>query len=97
MQVVTIPQINKRLQQLPPEKLIVVYDFISYLAKQELKQRPSLKNSASFQTMLTSEAVLERDGERPAKKRRIRGRAKGLIIMHADFDEPLEDFKDYMQ
>jgi len=31
------------------------------------------------------------------KKRRIRGRAKGQIIMRADFDEPLEDFKEYME
>ena len=24
------------------------------------------------------------------------GSAKGMFIIHADFDEPLEDFKDYM-
>ncbi|MFB2118765.1 DUF2281 domain-containing protein [Parapedobacter sp. 2B3] len=24
------------------------------------------------------------------------GSAKGLFVMHNDFDEPLEDFKDYM-
>ncbi len=27
---------------------------------------------------------------------RISGKAKGLIRMKADFDAPLEDFKDYM-
>lgn len=25
------------------------------------------------------------------------GSAKGLIIIHDDFDEPLEDFKEYME
>jgi hypothetical protein len=34
--------------------------------------------------------------QKVTKKRRVRGRAKGLIIMHADFDEPLDDFKEYM-
>lgn len=29
-------------------------------------------------------------------KERKFGCAKGLIIMHDDFDAPLEDFKDYM-
>ncbi len=29
-------------------------------------------------------------------KERKFGCAKGLFIMHDDFDEPLEDFKDYM-
>lgn len=24
------------------------------------------------------------------------GSAKGMFVMHDDFDEPLEDFKDYM-
>jgi hypothetical protein len=32
MQTVTIPQIVERLQQLSDERLLVVYDFVSYLA-----------------------------------------------------------------
>jgi antitoxin (DNA-binding transcriptional repressor) of toxin-antitoxin stability system len=31
------------------------------------------------------------------QKRRQRGTAKGQIWMAPDFDEPLEDFKEYMQ
>jgi antitoxin (DNA-binding transcriptional repressor) of toxin-antitoxin stability system len=30
------------------------------------------------------------------KHQRQFGSAKGLIIMHDDFDEPLEDFEEYM-
>ena len=30
------------------------------------------------------------------KKRRVFGYAKGTFVMSPDFDEPLEDFKDYM-
>jgi prevent-host-death family protein len=32
----------------------------------------------------------------PAKRRRQPGSAKGLVTISEDFDEPLEDFKDYM-
>jgi prevent-host-death family protein len=32
----------------------------------------------------------------PMKGRRHPGSAKGLITISDDFDEPLEDFKDYM-
>ncbi len=30
------------------------------------------------------------------KKRPVFGSAKGMFVMSPDFDEPLEDFKDYM-
>ena len=30
-------------------------------------------------------------------KERIFGCTKGLIVMHDDFDAPLEDFKEYIQ
>ena len=32
----------------------------------------------------------------PVKRRRKPGSAKGLITISDDFDEPLEDFQDYM-
>jgi antitoxin (DNA-binding transcriptional repressor) of toxin-antitoxin stability system len=32
----------------------------------------------------------------PATKKRQRGSAKGQIWMSSDFDEPLEDFQEYM-
>lgn len=32
----------------------------------------------------------------PVKRRPLFGSAKGLITISDDFDEPLEDFKDYM-
>jgi Zn-dependent protease with chaperone function len=58
MPTVTVSQINEKLQSLPPQKLAVVFDFVSYLAEQQTK-------SDSFQTMLASEAVLRRDWDRP--------------------------------
>lgn len=33
--------------------------------------------------------------QEPIKQRQF-GAAKGFFVMHEDFDEPLEDFKDYM-
>ncbi len=61
MQTVSIPQITERLQELPPDKLVVVYDFVSYLAEREAGQ----EMSEAFQTMIASEAVLARDWNRP--------------------------------
>ena len=58
MQTVTLSQINEKVKLLPPEKLEVVFDFVSYLVDQRMK-------SESFQTMLASEAVLRRDWDRP--------------------------------
>jgi|GEM_PF-338219 hypothetical protein len=58
MQPVTISHITEYLQKLPPEKLTVVYDFVSCLAENK-------KFSEAFQTMSASESVLGRDWERP--------------------------------
>lgn len=33
--------------------------------------------------------------QKPVKQRQF-GAAKGYFVIHEDFDEPLEDFKDYM-
>ena len=64
MQTVAIPQITERLQKLPADKLVVVYDFVSYLVERETGL-PQEKFSKAFQTMLASEAVLRRDWDRP--------------------------------
>jgi TorA maturation chaperone TorD len=58
MPAITISQIEERLRQLPPDKLAVVLDFVSYLS-----ERP--RQSEALQTMLASEAVLRRDWDRP--------------------------------
>ena len=62
---VAVPQITERLQKLPTDKLIVVYDFVSYLLERERMRTASGKLSEAFQTMLASEAVLRRDWDRP--------------------------------
>jgi Zn-dependent protease with chaperone function len=61
MQTISISQIEERLQQLPPDKLAVVFDFVSYLAERQLA-------AESLQTMLASEPVLRRDWERPEEE-----------------------------
>lgn len=65
METVTIPQINERLRQLSPDKLVVVYDFVSYLLERDLGQILRERASESYQTMLASEAVLRRDWDLP--------------------------------
>ncbi len=62
---VTISQIEERLRRLPPEKLGVVYDFISFLLDRDGVELLDKTDSESFQTMLASEQVLRRDWDRP--------------------------------
>jgi hypothetical protein len=69
MQTVTIPQIVERLQQLSDERLLVVYDFVSYSADREGEQAGREETSEAWQTMVASEAVLRRDWERPEEDR----------------------------
>lgn len=59
-----------------------------------------------LQTALDGEEIVITRNEQPVlklvpisaiKSRRRSGSAKGLITMSDDFDEPLEDFAEYMQ
>ena len=54
----TIPQIEKDLRRLPPDKLAIVRDFVAFLGERQA-------TSGSFQTMLASEPVLSRDWDSP--------------------------------
>ena len=62
---VTITDIDERLRHLPPEKLIVVYDFVSYLLERDLADLLTDADTDARATMLASEAVLRRDWDRP--------------------------------
>jgi hypothetical protein len=62
MSTVTIDEIDQRMRQLPPEKLAVVSDFVSYLLAREVS--PASENDARA-TMFATEAVLRRDWDRP--------------------------------
>jgi hypothetical protein len=54
----SIEHIEALLRKLPPEKLEVVSDFVSYLAER-------VEGSTPLETMLASEPVLARDWVRP--------------------------------
>jgi len=62
---VTIPQIIDRLKKLSPDKLPVVYEFVSFLIERQPNLKQILERSESYQTMLASEAVLSKDWNRP--------------------------------
>jgi len=42
------------------------------------------------------EFLLSKEKNKEVKERKY-GCAKGLFVLHDDFDEPIEDFKEYMQ
>ena len=65
MHTVTIAQITERLRKLPAEKLVVVYDFVSYLSERELSEILHDTATRAIEFMLASEAVLRRDWDRP--------------------------------
>jgi len=58
MQTVTLPELNERLKLLPPEKLMVVYDFVSYLSERESNLRLRETPTEAYHT------VLNRDWDR---------------------------------
>jgi hypothetical protein len=62
---VTLAEIDARLRQLPPDKLAVVYDFVSYLLERDAADLLTAVESDARAPMLASEAVLRRDWDRP--------------------------------
>jgi hypothetical protein len=54
----TIAHIEEQLRQLPPEKLALVRDIVSYLAERE-------RSAELLETMLASESSLRKDWDRP--------------------------------
>lgn len=61
---VTIDEIDERLRRLPPDKLTVVYDFVSYLLERDLTDLLADDPDARA-TLFASEAVLRRDWDTP--------------------------------
>ena len=61
----TIAEIDERLRHLPPDKLIVGYEFVSYLLERDLADLLIEADTDARATMLASEAVLRRDWDRP--------------------------------
>ena len=67
MSTVTIQQINESLKSLPDDKLVVIFDFISYLAERELNEILLDTASNAIDCMHASEEVLARDWNLPAE------------------------------
>ncbi len=65
MENITIPRIVDRLKNLPPDKLTVVYDFVSFLAERQPDLKKILEGSESYNTMLASEEVLAQEWNLP--------------------------------
>jgi hypothetical protein len=68
MDTVTIPKILERLQELPAEKLPVVYDFVSYLVERDPMSARLMERSGTYDTMLASESILRQDWDRPEEE-----------------------------
>lgn len=59
---------------------------------------PELKKEVEdFIDFLLEKENQKKKMNQPVKQERTPGLAKGLIEMKSDFDEPLEDFKEYME
>jgi len=65
MQTVTVAEITERLRKLPVEKLVVVYDFVTYLSERELGGILRDAATKAIEFMFASEAALGRDWNSP--------------------------------
>jgi hypothetical protein len=89
----------KKYGQLPENLKQELIDFFEFLLfkqqnKQADKQQKPEKKKPENEDKSTSEKVaLTEMGKRKAPKA---GFLKGTFVMSPDFDEPLEDFKEYM-
>lgn len=72
--------LHRSIDQLPPELQHKVADYVAYLRFQQTHQNPA---------SLTAEEIRRR-------REAGFGALKGKIRMADDFDEPLDDFKEYM-
>ncbi len=70
---------------------ISVMDSLSFYTKYSILP-PSLKKEVED----FLEFIQTRQSPVPARNKPVFGSAKGKIKLSPDFDEPLEDFKDYM-
>ncbi|UBF24111.1 DUF2281 domain-containing protein [Kovacikia minuta CCNUW1] len=66
-----------------------------------LKKLESLPEPLQLKVLHYIDSLIEEQDktskqENAPKKYRVAGTMKGMIIMSDDFDEPLEDLKDYM-
>jgi hypothetical protein len=66
---------------LPPEKLIVVSDFVSYLLEPDRVDLLLAADTDARATMLASEAVLRRDWDRPERGCRMGAFVKGDVVV----------------
>jgi hypothetical protein len=69
MQTITIPQITQRLKQLSGDKLVEVYDFVSFLVEKKSESSGIVHDSETSQLMMASEAVLRKEWELPEEDR----------------------------
>ncbi|XGV96180.1 MAG: DUF2281 domain-containing protein [Leptolyngbya sp. BL-A-14] len=68
-------------------------DLLEALHKLPESLQQEVLHYAEFLAQKYPQAAIESE---PSKKKRQAGALKGKIWMSDDFDEPLEDFKDYM-
>lgn len=89
-------QIATQLKNLEPAQKEQVLEFIEFL-EQKNKQRPRPKfGSGLFEMSPDFDTEQIQDDKKERKSLRA-GFLKGSFIMKDDFDEPLDDFKEYME
>ena len=80
-----------KIELLPEHLKQQVLDYIEFLLSREVKRQPAAQPVA--QPVQTEAKPAE--AQKPPLRAGFGG-AKGMFVMSPDFDEPLEDFKEYM-
>ena len=77
--------LNKYIS-LPGKLQEEVEDFIDFLVFKQQRQEKSFQE----------DIARKKEGNKRKKKKSNFGSARGLIVIKSDFDQPIEDFKEYM-
>lgn len=75
-----------KIEALPESLKSQVLDYIEFLLSREVKRRPDGQQT---------QGAKQSESQNSEFKAGFGG-AKGMFVMSPDFDEPLEDFKEYM-
>ena len=95
-----------KIELLPEHLQQQVLDYIEFLLSREGRDKQAETSTTSDNSNISKEPHLPnnkkplntlKNSPSAAKKPLKAGFLKGSFVMAADFDEPLEDFKEYMQ
>ena len=91
-------ELIEKLGKLPASLEKEVEDFVDFLIFKDQQKEKNIDSKFVNDESISFDVIKDSNGlyNKEPKRKREFGGLKGQIWMSDDFDEPLEDFKDYM-